>query len=307
MYLNFTENPFPEVSQSIPESYICSLEKRYAELNDTWVEATQTTDKEGNILSRAYSNLIFPSLPGRLQRIQLSAYDELYEADFYYQLMSYFYEDYYTSSAPFLKWSKIRTMIRQEKTYKHAQTSCFFYERPYTLVLGLEGTYKLYSELPTTHSIHVYVGGSIGMTVECPDNITIYKKDSKTGSRLSGPFYRNQVILCDRLWLEVEFNPTPSTLPLVTSLIPCTTTPSIGTTASHSFITFKSYGEFLFSNYAPSNADDVETLVYPIETPIQTRMRPPGITVREDFWNTTPSKVDLIDINTRMTSPPRIE
>lgn len=302
MYLNFNEDPFPSVNENV-ESYTASIETDYPQLNDSWTEATQLTDKSGNILSRSYSNLIFPTLPGYLQRIELSSFDDIYEADYYFLLMNYFYEDYYTSSDNFTRWTKIRSTIRQERTYKPTQTSCFFYERPFTLVTDINGDYKDYSPLQTT-LVKVYVGNAIGMTVECPDPITVYKKDTSDGPRISEV---TGMILCDREWLEVEFTPITPTIPqLVTSTIPCSTETSLGTNVSHTYITFKSYGEYLWANYDPVEIAEPEVLVYPIETPISQRRTPPGLTVREDFWNNNLSQVPLTNINSRLSINPYI-
>ncbi len=289
MIPKIVNNPLDNIKLNLPpETTTATLTQYYSQINQAWEVATQLVDTTGTIVSRDFSVLSFPPAETKLIKVGLPEYDPDWEANFYYLLISYFTETFYSSNykstvnLPFNEWLKEVTVRKHESYYKHKQIGQLVYTRPLTsLPQVLPVTY---APIVEDFTLTINVGNALGAIITSLSNIEVRVKDTieEEGTLVDPAF-----ILLTKPYITITFKDI--------------------TLTSHSTVTTTFYGEYYYSFPVPKSSvptSDEFTLVHPYNTPYQERLMPPGLSnLPDNFWNTNYGAVPVLDFTNRGSSP----
>ena len=129
-------------------------------------------------------------------------------------------------------------------------------------------TCKQWQALPIPFILTFSAGSSIAVSLTADAPFTLRVKDSPNSP--SGKEVPNGMILMSRPYLEIIFsNPTIS---------------------SPTKVTVTTYGKELWRSFSPAFiGSDTEILVHPDNTALSNRLRPPNVSVNDNFWNNSPN------------------
>lgn len=282
-------NPLDNLKVTLPpDTTTATLTQYYSEINQAWEVATQLVDTKGVIVRRNYSVLSFPPAETKLIKIGLPEYDPDWEANFYYLLISYFTETFYSSNyqttakLPFNEWTKEVTVLKHENHYKHKQIGQLTYTRPIVSlpeVLPIE-----YAFIAENFTLTLNVGKALGAVITSISPIEVRLKDTiEEEGILTDPAF----ILLTKPYIAITFKNITDT--------------------SHLTITTTFYGEYYYSFPVPKSSlptTEEFTLVHPYNTPYEDRLKPPGLpNLPDNFWNTNYGAIPNIEFTNRGGSP----
>lgn len=280
-------NPLENFQLNLPEETTsATLTQFIPEWGDSWEVGVQQVDINGNIVSRYYSLLSFPYNEAKLVKIDLGSYDPYWEANFYYQIISYFQETNYSSHykyiLPFNEWTRQITKFRQEVLYKHKITNTLTWTRP-TISLPDEIPVE-YQPLEENYNLLINVGQSLGATIQITDPVEVRLKST---SSEPGELVNKDFILLTKPYLEITFKDI--------------------TLTSHIELTVNFYGEYAYRTYVPAeffSQEEPVTLIHRFNTPYQERLKPPGLpNLPDNFWNTNYDQLPDIELAERSSTP----
>lgn len=280
-------NPLDNFQLNLPEEATSATITQFIpEWGDSWEIANQQVDINGTIVSRQYSLLSFPYNEAKLVRIELGTYDPYWEANFYYQIISYFQETNYSShykyTLAFNEWVRQSTKFRQEVLYKHKITNTLTWERPSTT--NSETSLTVYTPLPEDYTLLINVGQSLGATIQITDPVEVRLKSSASEP---GELVNKDFVLLTKPYLEITFKDI--------------------TLLSHTELTVNFYGEYAYRTYVPAeffSQEEPVTLIHKFNTPYQERLKPPGLpNLPDNFWNTNYDQLPDIELAERSPSP----
>lgn len=284
-------NPFDDYEFTLQsEVTTATLSQYYEELEQEWEIGTQEVSLDGTIVSREYSLLSFPNNPNsKLIKVPLGAFDQEWQADFYYVVSNYFTETSYSSDAlsteelPFLEWQKRTTDFRLDSLYRHRLISVLNY-------FDNDAGNRV-----ATINVGKALGAVINYTVYQDDNgqdinsLTIKLKESLNDPGTTplieqGPTADSITILLNKPLLELSFR----------DFIP-------------NGFEVEFYGEYAYKSFAPSflsTEDNAVTLTHPITASYQERLKPPGLPgLPDNFWNTGYNNLPTYFAANRTNSP----
>lgn len=291
MIPKIVNNPLDNLNINLPpETTIATLTQYYPQINQAWESATQLVDTEGTIVSRDFSVLSFPPSETKLIKVGLPEYDPDWEANFYYLLITYFTETFYSSnyqatvSLPFNEWLKEITVLKHESYYKHKQVNQLVYTRPVTLEDVLDNGLMEYLPLEENFTLTLNVGNALGAIITSASNIEVRLKDTVNDE---GTVVNPTFILLTKPYLTITFKDITPT--------------------SHTRVTTTLYGEYRYSVPVPKSSmptTEEFTLVHPYNTSYQDRLKPPGLSnLADNFWNTNYGSIPNTDFTNREGSP----
>jgi hypothetical protein len=288
MIPKIVNNPLDNFELNLPpETTQATLSQYYPQLNQSWEAASQEVTTDGIIVSRTFSVLSFPNYESKLVKVDLGIYDPEWEANFYYQVLSYFDEASYTSHyrqpLSFNEWKKQTTKFRSQTLYKHKEINKLEWSRP---TLSLPETLPvIYSELALDYTLTINVGKALGATVSIVSPVEVRLKSSASDS---GELVNKDFVLLTQPILEIKFKNI--------------------TLTSHTQLTVSFYGEYYYLSYTPANQfeqEDELTLIHPFNTSYSNRLKPPGLpSVPDNFWNSNYSNLPSVTLANR-TNPPQ--
>lgn len=293
MFPTLSSNPVDTLNVTTPpELTTATITQYYPQIDTSWDLGIQQATLDSVPYSRTYNILSFPATVNRLTKVDLSAYDPDYGANFYYLVSNYFVESSYNSSIndttdnPFSSWTQIDSCYRQELTYTHTQVGQLVYNRPQINTGGSNesgsGGVIEYVSLPIGYSININVGTALGaiITSASPIQVTLKSSTTSTIGTVESPTF----ILLTEPIINIKFLDI--------------------TASSHTSITTTFYGQFKWRNFLPTSSNDPLTLLHPIGTPSETQLKPPGLpNLLDNFWNSNPANQVEVDLSTRNNTP----
>ncbi len=328
MLPTFEESMFADIPDmmEMPETTTAIIQQYAPQFGELWDIGTQMATTDGKPYSRSYSLLSFPDNTSSIDVIQLGYYAEDYEGTFYYLVANHFLEDSYNSSIDlsgddskdFLRWQKTTTKYRQEVTFAHQPLSTLHWDRPSTAFQigpGGESIFQ-YQDLPSTYTLPlVSAGYALAATVAVtPGNsrVEVRLKSSPTDTTPSEP--KTGLILMTKPYLEITLldvgnsvvtsTPIPDD-PMTPFPDPYTQTTIDNSGVTHTRVSVTFYGKFKWRTFMPVSTEDERTLIHPVNAPLATKLKPPGLAhLPDNFWNSNPNLENFQDYYPRQSSPP---
>lgn len=292
MFPTIVNNPLTSLKANTPpELTTATITQYYSQIDTTWDLGTQQATLQAEPYSRVYSLLTFPYTETRLTKVDLTTYDPDYGATFYYLVSSYFQESSYnsniysTANNPFSQWTQIDSCYRQEITYTHTQVNQLIWNRPIITEgsTSEEGiiTAPIYETLATGYSLSINVGTALGTIITSVSPIQVKLKSSSSDA---GTIVDPSFILLTEPILDI-------------TLLDITST-------SHIQIIVTFYGLYKWRNFLPISSADPQTLLHPIQTSLEDKLKPPGLSsLPDNFWNSDLGNQVVTDFSTRGNSP----
>lgn len=288
-------NPLDNLKITLPpDTTTATLTQYYSKINQTWEVGTQLVDTEGIIVSRDFAVLSFPPTETKLIKVGLPEYDPDWESDFYYLLITYFTETFYSSNyqstidLPFNEWLKEVNVLKHEKYYKHKQIGQLVYNRPIISLPEVsppvESSLIQYAPIEENFTLTFNVGNALGAIITSISDIEVRLKDTlEEAGTLVNPAF----ILLTKPYISITFkNITPT---------------------SHLNITITFYGQYHYSVPVPKSSMPTAeefTLIHPYNTSYEDRLKPPGLpNLPDNFWNTNYGNIPNTDFTNRNSAP----
>lgn len=287
---------YSNINFEVPDLTSASIEQYIPELDTNWEIGQQLATLDNIPYSRIYKQLSLPNNPYSLSLVDLGAVSPEYESNIYYLVTQNFQEISYSSNKTdgedsWLRWKKVTTNYRQEITYLHKSLSTLHWQQPLdinSLPIPISNSYTI----PLINA-----GKALGMSftiAPADQQVEVKFKSSVTDvgtnqvftlSSVFGVYANSSLFLLTQPYIEFKLINSANTSPVNLA------------------VTF--YGQYKWRTMVPLNDENEQTLIHPIDSPISTRLKPPGLSnLPDNFWNSNSSFIALSDYSQRQLINP---
>lgn len=310
MTIRLSRNPLDEIPEdyNIPYTTTATIDQYNEVVENIASISEQMADVDRNILYRQfneYSNL--PDSNFFIEKVNLGYYDETYEGDNYFSLITEYKQTLYETpfnkdeDTYFYEWFVTDITYRKDTQYKNKLVQTLNWERPFEIVTntrggvnnsgnendeGSAGTSIRYLSISDPFVLTVDCNNRIAARIETDadsDNVTIVAHSDP--NVIEGEVYSiNQEIICSKRYITITIvNTNNNVFDLFESIL------SLGK-PEPTFVNFKFYGEFLFNTSIPINYTELPAMIHPDGTELEVRLFPPGKYQQfpDSFWNSGP-------------------
>ncbi len=312
----------PDLSKITDDFTSAVIERPIGELGGlNWQIGLQICDKERKPYSREFNELRFPPSETSLEKIELGAYNEQYEGDFYYSVVTEFKEDVYRSTRDlrdrtkdFIKWQKEEITYRHEKINVHKKVHEIVWERPkFKATVG--GTSNSSNDNGDNS------GGSSSRGAGQGQEIEIYvdlPKEFIIGTANSNKGLAAEVICSHPIEIKVKSSAQAEEGEIVTGLfllrkryieikLKNVVNGKVGV-GSHPEVKINFYGKYKYQVFYPKDIQKSPTyLLHRDSTPEISRLQPPGKNFPDNFWNSNPPPPSIEEYSSRVGQDPNWE
>lgn len=255
--------------------------------------AQQTADVNRNPMSRRFSEFGVEDASATVELRNLDGYDEFYESDHIYVVVTQFVETAYESmieldgSSPFTNWEVSKITYRKEIHHKPAVIATLKWERPFVSVGNPPQKQYLNVNEPLVVTFDSNRAVAAQFT-QLSDNCVVRMKqtldEEEEGDLIINPTNR---FLCHKRYIQVV----------------CEEPNEVGLLPTRLSVQF--YGEPVFTFNIPVDNQYLHTLVHPDNTQFEVKLFPPGKynSFPSHFWNSGPKPPEFVSYVNRVGDP----